>query len=406
MQGSKSGSYIPRWAALGAAILVAGVAGSARAQTPTRGITDREVLFGMSAAFSGTAKELGHNMKVGFDVAFAAANAAGGVNGRKLSLVALDDNNEPTKAQAAVKDLIEKRNVFALVGNVGSAAIEAYLPYLLDKQVMLFGAMSGAGFLRNDPPDRYVFNYRASYAEETAAAVRWLVEVKRIRPSEIAFFGQEDGYGESGWKGFSQVMRRYRRDPARAVRTGFKRNTVDVDDAVKKIRQGAREKKIKAVVMVATHRPAAKFIEKVHDFGLLFTNTSAVEAHELADDLHQLGGQFADGVVVTQVVPLPSGRSSAIIKYQEQLKKFAPGERPDFLSLQAWVSGQILVEGLKRAGRNLTADSLVESLESIRGMDLGIGVPISFGPSEHQASHKVWGTVLDGAGALKPLDLE
>jgi ABC-type branched-subunit amino acid transport system substrate-binding protein len=378
----------------------------AGAQGAPAGVSDGEVLFGMSAAFSGTAKELGRNMKVGFDVAFAAANEAGGVNGRKLSLVALDDNNEPAKAQATIRDLVEKRKVFALVGNVGSAAIESYMPYLLDRQVMLFGAMSGAGFLRADPPDRWVFNYRASYAEETAAAVRWLVEVKRIRPSEIAFFGQEDGYGDSGWKGYSQILRRYRRDPARALRTGFRRNTVDVDEAVKKVRQAAASGKVRAVVMVATHRPASKFIERLHGLNLTFTNASAVEAHELADDLGQLGARYADGVVVTQVVPIPTARASALLKYQEHLRRFAPGERPDFLSLQAWVSAQILLEGLKRAGRNLTPDTLVDALESIRGWDMGIGVPITFGPSEHQASHKIWGTVLDASGALRPLELE
>jgi branched-chain amino acid transport system substrate-binding protein len=391
-----------RAAALAAA-LAAAAPSAARA---VDGVTDGEVVLGMSAAFSGTAKELGRNMKVGFDVAVAAANDAGGVNGRRLSLIALDDNNEPNRAQATVRELLEKRKVFALVGNVGSAAIESYLPYVMEKQVLLFGAMSGAGFLRNDPPDRYVFNFRASYAEETAAAVRWLVEVKRIRPSEIAFFGQEDGYGESGWKGYAQVLRRYRRDPGRALRTGFKRNTVEVDEAVKKIRQAAAVGKVKAVVMVATHRPAAKFIERTRDLNLLFTNASAVEAHELADDLHQLGPQYADGVVVTQVVPLPSGRASALLKYQDQLKRYAPGERPDFLSLQAWVSAQILIEGLKRAGRNLTTESLVDALEGIRGLDLGVGVPISFGPSEHQASHKVWGTVIEPAGTLRGLDLE
>lgn len=391
---------------LASLLVAAALAGPVAARAQVRGVSDGEIVFGMSAAFSGTAKELGHNMKVGFEVAFAAVNEAGGVNGRRLSLVALDDNNEPVRAQTTVRELVERRNAFALVGNVGSAAIESYLPYLLDRQVMLFGAMSGAGFLRNDPPDRFVFNYRASYAEETAAAVRWLVEVKRIRPSEIAFFGQEDGYGESGWKGFAQTMRRYRRDPGRALRTGFKRNTVDVEDAVKRVRAATAGGKLRAVVMVATHRPAAKFIERLHGFGLLYTNASAVEAHELADDLVQLGPAYADGVVVTQVVPLPHARATALLRYQEQLHRYAPGERPDFLSLQAWASAQILVEGLKRAGRGLTTDALVDALETIRGWDMGIGVPITFGPSEHQGSHKVWGTVIEGSGALRSLELE
>ncbi len=392
------------------AILALGLLGPAfaLAQAPAApapiGVSDGEIVFGMSGSFSGTAKQLARNMKVGYEVAFLAANESGGVNGRMLKLVARDDGNEPARAPAVVKELVERERVFALVGNNGTAAIESYLNYALDRHVLLFGLHSGADFLRNDPPDRYVFNFRASYAEETAAAVRYLAEVRRVRPAQVAFFGQEDGYGESGWKGFSQQLRRYRRDPALAVRTGFKRNTVDVDDAVRRIR--ASGSKLRAVVMVATHRPAAKFIEKLHGSHVLFTNASAVEAHDLGDDLGQLGRGYGEGVVVTQVVPLPTSQATAVMKYQEALRRFAPGERPDFLSLQAYISANILLEGLRRAGRNLTVDALVEALESIKGWDMGIGVPITFGPSEHQASHKVWGTVLDGSGAWKPLELQ
>jgi ABC-type branched-subunit amino acid transport system substrate-binding protein len=145
-------------------------------------------------------------------------------------------------------------------------------------------------------------------------------------------------------------MRRYRRDPAQVLRVGYRRNSTDVEAAIRKLK--AHREKLRAVVMVAT------------------------------------------------------SRATALLKYQELLHRLAPGEKPDFVSLESYVSARILIEALQRAGRDLTMDRLVDAFEAIHGLDLGIGVPISFAPSEHQGSHKVWGTVLDGKGNFRALDLD
>jgi ABC-type branched-subunit amino acid transport system substrate-binding protein len=386
------------------AALAAAAPTSSRAQG-SPGVSDGEVLFGQVAPFSGPARELGRQMKVGIDVAFAAANEAGGVAGRQVRLVSLDDGYEPSRTAGAMKELLDKRKAFGIVGNVGTPTTVVALPIALDKGVIFFGAFTGTRLLRNDPPDRYVFNYRASYAEETAAVVKYLVEVKRFRPAQIAVFAQQDAFGDAGFDGVARMMRRYRFDPARILRVGYARNSADVDDAVKRIRA---QPDLKAIVMVATYRPAARFITKVKDANLplLFTNVSFVGSNELAEELVPLGAKYPDGVIVTQVVPLPTSSASAILRYKQLLSKHAPSERADFVSLEGYISATLLLEGLKRAGKNLTTETLVDALESIRGLDLGIGVPLSFGPSEHQASHKVWGTILDGAGNYRPLDLE
>jgi branched-chain amino acid transport system substrate-binding protein len=369
------------------------------------GVTDKEIVFGQAAALSGTNKELGRQMKIGVETAFLAANQAGGIHGRLLRLVAADHGNVPSKAVEVVKGMVEGRKVFAFVGSTGSAAVEAYLGWLVEQRVILFGSLSGADFLRNDPPDRYVFNFRASYPEEASAAVRYLVGVRRIRATEIAYFAQEDAYGESGWKGMAWQVRRYGLDPAQLIRTSVKRNTVDVADAVKRIQ--AAGGKVKAVVCFSTHKPMAKFIEKLGGQGLVFTNASAVEAQDLADELKALGKPaLMQNIILTQVVPLPTSRATIVLRYQEQLKRHHPSERPDFLSLQGWLSAQLLMEGLRRAGRDLDTEKLVEALESIRGLDMGIGVPITFGPSEHQGSHKVWGLQLDPAANWTNIEFE
>ncbi len=380
--------------------------GPAAAPAQVNGVTETEVVFGQSAAFSGPAKELGRQMKIGVDVAFAAQNEAGGVNGRKLSLVAMDDGYEPERAKVALRELIERRKVFAIIGDVGTPTTKEVLPYVLDKGVIFFGAFTGAKLLRNDPPDRFVFNYRASYPEETAAQVKYLVEVKRIKPAQIAVFAQEDAYGDAGYEGVATMMRKYRRDPATIVRVGYKRNTTDVAEAVKVIKANAS--RIRAVVMVPTYKAAARFVQKLKDdrLDLTFTSVSFVGSNELAEELMQLGPRYAEGVVVTQVVPLPTSGATAIIKYRQALQRYAPAEKPDFVSLEGYLAANLMIEGLKRAGKNLNTDTLVDALESIKGLDVGIGTPLTYGPSEHQASHKVWGTVIDAQGVYRALELE
>src|SRR6266511_2683781 len=358
---------------------------AARAQ-----VGSSEVVLGMAAPLSGPAKEIGRAVRTGIEVALAAQNEAGGVHGRRLVLVAVDDGFEPARTATAMRELVEARRVFAIVANVGTATAEVAVPYANEKGVLFFGALSGAKLLRHNPPDRFVFNFRASYAEETAAIVRYLVEVRRIRPERIA-----------------RILRQYRRDPAKTLRVRYRRNTADVEEAVRGVARHAKE--LGAVVMIATYKAAARFVERVRDArieNLVFTNVSDVDANALADELAQLGPGYADGVVVTQVVPHAASSATTILRYQAELRKHAPGEKPSSLSLEGWITTRLLVEGLQRAGRELTTASLIDALEAIRSLDIGIGAPLAFGPSEHQASHMVWGLTMDGKGVLRPLELQ
>ena len=274
-------------------------------------------------------------------------------------------------------------------------------------RLCFYAAYTGASNLRRDPPDRYVFNYRASYAEETEAAVRYLVKVRRLKPEQIAVFAQQDAFGDSGFLGVSKAMRALRGgDGGFILRTGYPRNTLDVDSAIAQIK--ANKTPIKAVVMVATYRAAAKFIEKTRAEipGLIYTNPSAVGSTSLRDELMLLGPQFAEGVIVTQVVPSVDGYSSLILEYKSALAKYFGGEAPDYVSLEYYIAARVLIEGLKAAGPQLDSEKLVEALENLHDLDLGLGMPISFGRSEHQALHKVWGTQLNASGRYEPFDMQ
>jgi ABC-type branched-subunit amino acid transport system substrate-binding protein len=385
----------------------ASVRGATERASTIRGVTDNEIRLGISAPFTGSAKELGNQMKLGIETAFNLINDSGGIHSRQLRLVAADDGYEPTRTAETMKELYEKQQVFGFVGNVGTPTAVVALPFALERRALFFGAFTGAGLLRRDPPDRYVFNYRASYGEETDAVVRYLVKMRGVRPEQIAVFAQQDAYGDSGFAGVAKAMRALRGGDERAIlRLDYKRNTVDVDDAVARLR--AHKIPIKAVVMVGTYRACAKFIEKTRDIypAMIYTNVSFVGSTSLADELMLLGPRYANGVIVTQVVPAVDSYASAILKYKTALAKYFPGVLPDYVSLEGYVAGSLMLEGLKRAGRRLDTEKLVEALETVRDFDMGLGASISFGPTEHQGSHKVWGTQLNESGRYQAIDLE
>src|ERR1700745_4079475 len=130
-----------------------------------------------------------------------------------------------------MKELYEKEQVFGFVGNVGPPTAVVGLPYALERRALFFGAFTGAGLLRRDPPDRYVFNYRASYAEETDAVVRYLVKFRKLKPKEIAVFAQQDAYGDAGFAGVTKAIRALQGgEEATTLRLNYTRNTVDVED--------------------------------------------------------------------------------------------------------------------------------------------------------------------------------
>lgn len=381
-------------------------AAPAAAASQTRGVTDREIRFGIAAPFSGPAKELGRQMKLGIDTAFNRINEAGGVEGRMLKLIAADDGYEPARTPEAMKQLYEKEQVFGFIGNVGTPTAAVAVPYALERRALFFGAFTGANVLRNDPPDRYVFNYRASYAEETAAVVHYLIKLRRLQPKQIAVFAQQDSYGDAGFAGVAKAFRALGVSDTAIVRLNYKRNTVDVDDALNHLK--SLKPPVKAVVMVSTYRAAAKFIEKTRDLypGMIYSNVSFVGSTALAEELMLLGTRFASGVIVTQVVPAVAGYSSMVLEYKNALAKFFPGENPDYVSLEGYVAANVLIQALKRTGPQLDTEKLIDNLEGTRNLDLGLGTSLNFGRAEHQASHKIWGTAIDDNGRYQPIELE
>jgi len=380
---------------------------SAQTSAPLeQGVTADTIFLGTTTAYTGPNRELGRNMVLGMKTAFAAVNDEGGIHGRKLELRVLDDGYTPDIALKNMQELFGERQVFAAVGNVGTPTALATMPYAVQHRRLFFAPYSGARLLRNDPPDRYVFNYRASYADETAAMVHYFVDVLRIDPRKIAVFAQNDAYGDDGFQGVLKAMRMYDVRKEDILRVGYDRNMLDVEPGAEKII--AARGNVEAIVMVPTYKAAAKFVTLVRKQipKMKFAAVSFVNSNALADEFRDTGLEYGQGVIVTQVVPHYLSNATGVLRYRELLNKHFPEDQPGFVSLEGFIAAECLIEAIRRTGPDLTTERLVDALESIHDLDLGIGPIISFGPSRHQASSKVWGTELNADGNFDVLDLE
>ncbi|PCJ16676.1 MAG: ligand-binding receptor [Candidatus Cloacimonadota bacterium] len=354
----------------------------------------------MSAAFTGPAQALGNGVKEGIQTYFSKINANGGVNGNTLKLVALDDGYEPKKCAPNMRKLITKENVFAVIGNVGTPTAIVAVPIANELKTPFFGAFTGSGVLRKTPPDRYIFNYRASYAEETAAMIKSLVNILKIKPEEIALFTQNDGYGDAGYKGAMKALKSIGYKKGASLAHGrYQRNTVNIEDGLLTILDAEIEPK--AIIMVGAYKPCAAFIKLAKENELtevLFLNVSFVGSKALAKEL----GKNVSNVIVTQVVPHYESDLPIIKEYKEDLKKFSKTEG-GFVSLEGYLAAKAFVLGLEKSGKSPTKESFIDALEKMSSFDLGIGKSHYFSKKEHQISHEVWPTILKSE-AFQPLD--
>ncbi len=351
-----------------------------------QGVTSDTILIGQSAALSGPAEELGKEMKAGAEAYFDAINKGGGINGRKIKLVSLDDGYEPDRAKANTQKLINEDKVLALFGYVGTPTSNASLPVFTEAKVPFIGAFTGAQSLR-DPFNRYIFNVRASYFDETEEIVGHLVQ-QGIK--NIAVFYQNDAYGKAGLAGVEKAMAK--RNLKIAATGTVERNTTDVAKAVQELAKS----KTGAVVMISAYKSCAAFIKAMKLAGGLqqFWNVSFVGSKALANEL----GDEGRGVQISQVVPFPWSDVSPIVRdYQ---KRIGGPEKISFTSLEGFIAAKVLVEGLKRAGKNPTRESLVDGLSSMGKTDLG-GFTVNYTPSNHNGSSFVDLTIISKGGTFK-----
>ena len=357
------------------------------------GVSENEILFGQSAAFSGPAQELGKNMQFGILAAFQEVNQNGGVHGRTLRLTFKDDGYEPGAAARNTISLIEDDRVFALIGAVGTPTSRSATPVADEAGVPYIGPFTGAEFLRS-PELRAVLNLRASYYQETEEMVARLTEDLGIR--RIGVMYQDDSFGRAGYNGVLLALER--RDMKPAAIGLYPRNTKAVRIGLLELRHGSPE----AVIIIGAYEPVAELISWTRHIGLdwIFMTVSFVGSNALANEL----GEVGTGVYVTQVVPFPTDDSMPVVAaYLKALQAFDPKVIPGFVSFEGYLAGRLAIAGLEACGRELDRDCFLKSLKDAGDIDID-GFQLRYGQDDNQGSDKVFLTVIDSAGQYRPVE--
>ena len=370
-------------------LAVAAIAVSATAGAEP-GITDNSITLGMTSPFSGTNGAYGEDMRQVIQTYFDQVNKTGGVNGRKINLVALDDGYETDRAVANTKTLIQEKNVFALLASYGSSpTTEAMNKVFGPAQVPLVGTISGAGSLREplsqNANGRYMFNVRASYADETEAIVNQLVS---LGLKNIAVFYQNDGFGKSGLEGVTNALKKHNLAPS--VAATVERNSVDVAAAVDTIAKSRPQ----AVIMVTLYKPTSAFVKamKKANQSPMFMTLSPVGTEQLVAEL----GADARGIGISQVMPYPWNDVVPMVRDYQKLLGGKGGY--SYYGIEAYAMARVMVDALRRMGKEPSREKLMSALESTN-MDMG-GLRVGFSPSNRQGSRFVELTVIGPGGKV------
>ncbi len=361
---------------------------SPQAVSAEQGVTDREILVGMTNALTGPASALGIGMKTGAAVYFNKLNASGGVRGRKIRLVSYDDGYEPKNTVEMTNKLIMADKVFALFGYVGTPTASAIVPLINKEKIPFFGPFTGAEFLRN-PVNKYMLNVRASYFDETEEQVRYLTS-RGIKKIGILF--QNDAYGLAVKGGVIKALGK--RGMALSGDGHFERNTTEIDAGLASIRKENPE----AVIMVGTYKAMAAFIKKAkaEGFNPVFLNVSFVGTAALVKEL----GGAGDGVLITQVMPSPADASAPLVKQYRADMRAAGHRELDYTDLEGYVDAMVFAEILAKSGANLTRESFLAAAERL-DLNKG-GMHFTFTETDHQALKKVYLTKISG-GKVVPM---
>lgn len=361
---------------------------AAMLSVPALRAQSERLLLAQSAPFTGPAAQLGIQFNAGAKLYFEQLNARGGVHGRPIELVNLDDGYEPERCSDNTRKLLAM-DPLALFAYVGTPTSLAALPLATAAKVPFFAPYTGAMALRQ-PFNRYAFHIRASYNDETAIIVKQLTT---LGLTKIAVFYQNDAYGKAGLDGVKLALAAQGRQPV-AIAT-VERNSVDVESAVQTLTAASPD----AIVQISAYTSCAAFIRKAKaaGYGGTFFNVSFVGTQALADALGRVGA----GVVVTQVVPSPYS-SSTVIAREFLHAVQAGGARYDanFSSMEGYIAARVIAEGLGRAGARPTRESLIAGLESLGRQTVG-SFNITLSPTEHAASTFVELSMLTGDGHVR-----
>ena len=349
------------------------------------GITDREVAIGQSLGLSGPLGELGLDIANGARAYFDSVNEKGGIHGRRLKVITLDDGYQAANTVKNVQQMVDEDQVFALFNIMGTPNSAAVLPLAEKAGVPLFSPFTGAELTRT-PMLPGVFNIRASYRDETEKIVQHLSTIGIKRVSVVY---QANAFGKDGLAGVEGAM----------AKRGMKAHSLasvqtDASDAGRAV-QALHQSRPEAVIMITAGKPTFEFIKEYNKVrrGMQFYTLSVMGANA---NIKALGSDGV-GVVVTSVVPFPWSQAHPLVKeYQAAMQRIGVRDY-SFVSFESYINSKVLGEAIRRAGRDLTRAKLVAAAESMKQVSLG-GFDVTFGKDNRQGSKFVDLTIIGPNG--------
>ena len=355
------------------------------------GVTENKIIIGQSCALKGPAQALGQGMRDGALAYFNHINAKGGINGKIIKLITLDDGYEPKACITNTNQLIENDRAFLLFGYVGTPTSKAVLDIIKKTKIPFFAPFTGAEFLRK-PLTKGIFNIRASYFQETEAMVDALLRNNKKR---ISVFYQDDSFGEAGLKGVKIALQK--RGMKILGKASYERNTLDVENTVSEIAISNPD----AVIMIGAYKPCAKFIRLMRGSTKsrpIFLNVSYVGSDALAATLSNKGL----GVVITQVVPYPfDKRMPVVAQYHQMTQKYMKDSKISFTGMEGFIAAKALCRILEKMN-NFTRAEFIRTADSTYE-HLG-GFKVHFTPKNHQGSDLVHLTQIGPGGSISNID--
>lgn len=372
----------------------------------------KEIRIGMSAAFTGSSRGLGIELYRGSMAYFSHVNAQGGVLGRKINLIACDDGYNPVPTINNTIRLVEEGDVLLLFDYVGTPTVTRMLPllkiYSNQREVLLFFPFSGAQPQRERPYGQYVFNLRASYEQEIEALVGHLVSIGRNR---IAVFYQIDAYGRSGLEAVKKSVAKH---GARMVGEATYYRGTTYGTSMKSQVRAIRRSSPDSIISIGASEACAAFIRDSRAVGLNvpIANVSFVDSENMLKLLIKTGEidgrDYTDNLINSQVVPsYESTELPAVAQYRTLMPKYGalPSQsllKQDYephkyspVSLEGFLNAKMLVTILEKLGPDFRPTNIKPTVESIRDFDLGIDVPVNFGPDRHQGLDAVFLTTAE-----------
>jgi len=361
------------------------------------GVTDDTILVGQWGPLTGPAALWGAVPR-GTQAYFEMINAEGGIHGRKLKLLIRDDAYQPARTKAAVMEMVERKGVFAFVVGVGTGPGMAVKDYLAAKKIPWVGPASGSGRWAH-PPTRYLFALYPNYETEAKAVVRYLVDT--VGKEKIAFLYQNDDYGKEGLDGAKAELAA--RGKSLVAEISVEVADQDLSSHVLKLKNANPD--VVILWLMPKHAAIALSNGAKLNFKPLWVSSSALSDATL---MYKITKGLWEGVIFSAFTELPDSDHPLIKKYHEAYKKFGlpanPQEQWGIFFLAGIVFAEPFVEALRRAGRDLDREKLIDALESLDHWNGGIGHDITFGPNERQGQKSIFICVCKDGKAVKLTD--